>query len=436
VEADEKRNEDITTSPISEETRVISPNGKVVKITPDLEFIESLKNQVGNQFKICMQCGTCSATCDISPDKAAFPCKEMAWANWGMKDLLMGDPDVWLCHQCNDCSESCPRGARPGDVLSAIRRESIIENAFPRFMGRFVNRPSNVPLLFAFPAILLTLLLYVKGPIERALGLAEPAGERIIYSYSSEFPHWLLNSFFLLVTLFAFVALGVGAKRFWRSMKRFDKRNGVVTPIKTGFQSFIAAFKKIVLHQDLHTCKSMHSRSKTHMAVAFGFIALFATSLWVITIRINPIVSGPFIYPLNFWSPWKILANIGGLSLVVGSLWMWWDRIKDPANSPVNRYFDWSLLTMLILVGLSGFATELLHFVRLEPHRHLVYFIHLLLISTLFIYLPYSKFAHTIYRATAMIYAEKYGRLKELDNLPEKNVIVKEKVAEEVEVSA
>ena len=91
-----------------------------VVIEPDLEFIRDLSRQTGEPYKKCFQCGTCAATCPISPDMHPFPRKEMAWAAWGMKDRLVADPDVWLCHQCNDCSLRCPRGARPGDVLAAV----------------------------------------------------------------------------------------------------------------------------------------------------------------------------------------------------------------------------------------------------------------------------------------------------------------------------
>jgi quinone-modifying oxidoreductase subunit QmoC len=76
----------------------------------------------------------------------------------------------------------------------------------------------------------------------------------------------------------------------------------------------------------------------------------------------------------------------------------------------------------LSIVTLTGFVTEVLHYVRLEPHRHIAYFAHLVFISALFLYLPYSKFSHIIYRTVAMIYAEFSGRNEtEVTSLAEKN---------------
>jgi len=51
-----------------------------------------------------------------------------------------------------------------------------------------------------------------------------------------------------------------------------------------------------------------------------------------------------------------------------------------------------------------------MHYLRLEPHRHATYLIHLIFVFALIIYLPYSKLAHVIYRTTALVYAEHTGR--------------------------
>ena len=111
-----------------------TPEGsEPVWIDPDLDFIRWLGTQGAESFKKCFQCGTCSATCPISPETEPFPRKEMAWAAWGMKDRLLKDPDVWLCHHCNDCSTRCPRGGRPGDVLAALRQQSVLHYSIPGF---------------------------------------------------------------------------------------------------------------------------------------------------------------------------------------------------------------------------------------------------------------------------------------------------------------
>jgi quinone-modifying oxidoreductase subunit QmoC len=334
----------------------------------------------------------------------------MAWAAWGMKRRLLEDPDVWLCHQCNDCSTRCPRGARPGDVLGAIRQECVRHYAVPRFLGRWVSQPHSIPLLLGIPAALLTLALALKDPIEAALGISHPAGPDIVFAYSSLFPHWLLNSFFGLFSVLALLALVTGVARFWRAMKAALPHDRIATPAKRPISSITAALKSIVTHDSFTQCTTAYPRFRSHLAVFFGFIALSLVAIWVITARYNPLIQGDFIYPFGFWNPWKLLANAGGIALVVGCLLMVRDRMRDSAQGHAGSYVDWALLAVLLLVALSGFATEVLHYLRLEPHRHIAYFVHLIFVFVVLMYLPYSKLAHLAYRATAMIFAEYSGR--------------------------
>lgn len=382
-------------------------------LEPDLDFILGLKKQGGGSLASCFQCGTCSAACDLSPDARPFPRKEMAWANFGMKDRLLTDVDVWLCHQCNDCSTRCPRGAQPGNVLAAVRQASVLHYSFPRILGRWAGRPHCLPLLLGISCLVLTLSLVVRDPIEEFLGIAEYRGEDIVYSYSHLFPQWLLNSLFGLSTAIILLASWVGVARFWKALKGTLPKERLENPSKSLFSSFRTVLWSIFRHEDFAACTSARSRLVSHYCVIFGFLALCVVTVWVITAQINPLIRTDFIYPFAFLSPWKILANVGGGALLVGCLLMIRDRLAIDERVGPGSYFDWFLIGMLFLTTVSGFATELLHYMRLEPHRHVMYFGHLVFIFTLLIYLPYSKFAHMLYRTAALVFADRFNRRSE-----------------------
>jgi quinone-modifying oxidoreductase subunit QmoC len=268
-----------------------------------------------------------------------------------------------------------------------------------------------LPILLAIPAALLAIALFFRDDFIAAFGITPNTGDRIIFSYSRTFPHWLINSFFFFFSFLALIAVIVGVVRFWRGMKAGDVHGRAAAPPARGvFASFLTVLRKAFTHEQFRQCGTAKARYLSHMAVFWGFIALSVVTLWVITCRVNPLIPDGFVYPFNFWSPWKILANLGGLAILFGGSVMLWDRLRADQPGGGTRYIDGWLLTTLLLVVLTGFLTEFLHYIRLEPHRHAAYFSHLAFIFTLIVYLPYSKFAHVVYRVTAMVYAEHIGR--------------------------
>jgi quinone-modifying oxidoreductase subunit QmoC len=394
------------TESISKKTQDTRP----LLVEPDLEFVRSLGKRGGVGFKKCIQCGTCAGTCTLSPDEQAFPCKEMSWATWGMKQHLLEDIDVWLCHQCNDCSTQCPRGAQPGDILSAIRQDCVQHYSSPRFLARWANQPQGLLLLLGISAFFLVLALKVKEPLENILGFSEQLGDRIVYAYSSVFPHWLLNIFFGLFSFLTIILAMLGVIRFWKTLNRTGAIGNHTHPVKGIWASIGTTLKSIIIHDKFSVCERSHPRLWSHMLVFFGFAALTVVTLWVIMAGLNPLLKKDFIYPFGLFSPWKLLANAGGLALLIGLALMTFERAKDSRKGMISSYSDWIFLTILGMVVISGFVTEVLHYVRLEPHRHVAYFTHLLFVFSLLMYMPFSKFAHIVYRTTAMVYSEYYGR--------------------------
>jgi nitrate reductase gamma subunit len=79
--------------------------------------------------------------------------------------------------------------------------------------------------------------------------------------------------------------------------------------------------------------------------------------------------------------------------------------------------FDWIFAWLLLGVGATGFAVEVFRFTvgpepgaALRTTAYATYFVHLVLVFQLLVYLPFSKFAHVLYRTVAMVYAEHTGR--------------------------
>lgn len=374
----------------------------MTKIKPDLRFIEGIIEGGGTSLKKCFQCATCSVICSLSPDKKPFPRKEMIWASWGLKKRLMVDPDIWLCYQCGDCTSYCPRGAKPSEVLSAIRKIAISHYAFPSFLAKIIEKPKFLPLLILISSFLLGLSLFLKGALS-SLFVSSEMG-KIIYPSTPIFPRWLLNSLFLSFSILVFILSFIGVFRFFLAINRANPN----TPKAKLGKSILLALKEIITHNNFLSCNINKKRFLSHSFVFFGFIALFIVGMWVMTAGINPIFQKGFIYPFNLLNPLKIMANLGGLFLIAGCLIMARERLSN--KEKMGTYFDWIFIFLLLFVATSGFATELLHYLRIDSLRYILYFIHLASVVLLFLFLPYSKFAHLLYRTIAMIHSEYYGR--------------------------
>jgi nitrate reductase gamma subunit len=181
-------------------------------------------------------------------------------------------------------------------------------------------------------------------------------------------------------------------------------------------------------------------------------LGLVAADLWIIFAPFNPLLHG-LVYPLGPSEPWKFVANIAGLTLLIGICDMMRQRVQrnpttlqsiserhtsstsganerktnqefsqsDREIETTGTYSDWLLLIGVAATVITGFATELLHFARLDTLRWSFYVIHLFVVLTLLLVLPYSKLAHVAYRTAAFAFVERYGiRRNTTMNSPEK----------------
>jgi len=370
-------------------------------VEPDVGFINEVKKLGGGDLKKCFQCATCSVACPISPDNKPFPRKEMIAASWGLKDKLIGNGDVWLCHNCGDCSTLCPRGAKPGDVLAAIRAYAITEYGPFKAIGELLNDAKKLPIVLGIPAVLFLIVGLITGLLDFT-----PEGDKIVHAHF--FSTWLVDIVMLSAAIWAVANFAVGLKRFIADMHQNALQEGKTDIQTIDPKGFIMGLVRIILpilkHDKFSECSENKDRATAHMMVLFGFIGLFIVTSIFFVVLYGFQIHGPY----SQLNPVKWLANVAGVSLVIGSLLMIKNRLAK--KDQVSTYKDWWLISWALALGATGLLTEMTRLAGMAGISYTLYYIHLMFVWSLFFFIPYSKLAHLVYRTTAMAYNEYIGR--------------------------
>jgi len=370
-------------------------------VEPDPKFVKEIINAGGKSLKKCFQCATCSVVCPLSPDKDPFPRKEMIWAQWGLKEKLLADPDIWLCHQCNDCSAQCPRGAKPGEVLGALRAVAIANYSFPSFFGKLFHSPVFLPVLFLIPVVLLGIYFSI-------FGFHIPEGEVV---FSNFIDHTHVEIVGMALGAYVILAILIGLWRYWRAITADKGRiinvpiglEGKVEQTETFWGALIPALIDIIFHNKFKECGEANYRYFAHLGVFYGFILLGISTLGAVVYLLMGRELG-----LPVTDPVKIIGNVGAVMLLAGCTWLVYARIVKGDKFGVGSYFDWYFLGILYLVGITGALTELARLLQ-STVAYWLYLVHLVVVFALLIYAPYSKFAHLAYRAITMVYERCYA---------------------------
>lgn len=385
-----------------------------MNVQPDINFIKSMKEAGGDTLKQCYQCATCSVACPLSSDGDPFPRKQMILSQWGMKDKLLADPNVFLCHHCGDCSDACPRGAKPGDVLGAIRAYAYQHYGWPSGLAKLCSSAKNLPMLIGIPAVTIFVLWLISG------GMHIPAGEKFAHvGYTHFFGHWdfrLLSKNVLFIDIIMLSAVGIAAFSLYKAIssmwKKMEENLGIGEVLyRPSVSLFIKDFlwpslKEIVSHNRFRECTVNADRVRGHLPLMLAFIGLFIVTIYS---AFTQDVIGIFIPsmhgPISMWNPIKLLANVSAVAMIVGIGILWMNRTKMEADGQAsNTFYDWFLIWMIAGVGVTGLAAELLRLVGIPSLGYVVYYLHLVSVMMLFLYLPYTKFAHIVFRTFAMAF--------------------------------
>lgn len=357
-------------------------------LIPVLNLQES---EVERQMTICNACRYCEGFCAVFPAMT----RRLEFSKADIHYLAN------LCHNCGACLSACQYAAphefavNVPKAMAKVRLDTYAEYAWPQALGTLYQR-NGLTLALASGAGLaffLCLTLMIMGNLFTAM----PGG-----NFYGIFPHNTLALMFGAVFGFAVLALGIGVRRFWRNVSPAQS----TLPLKAS-----AALEATANVAQLKYLDGGHGegcnnaddkftlwRRRFHHLTFYGFMLCFAATG----------TATLYHYLLDWSAPYPIfslpvmLGIVGGIGLLVGPAGLLWMNLRrNPAQGDENQKpMDRGFIALLLLVSGSGLA--LLAF-RESSALGLLLAVHLGLVMAFFLTMPYSKFAHGIFRSAALL---------------------------------
>jgi len=93
------------------------------------EIVEVIKENGGDAFKYCYQCGLCDTLCPWNRVMAFSMRKIVRQATFGLTEIE--NEEIWRCTTCGRCPQRCPRGVKIIESVVSLRRIATEYGVFP-----------------------------------------------------------------------------------------------------------------------------------------------------------------------------------------------------------------------------------------------------------------------------------------------------------------
>jgi len=381
----------------------------------DPTFLKDLKKIGPLDASACFNCGNCTAVCPLSIANDAFPRKMIRLAQIGASERLMAHKELWLCYYCGTCSDTCPRQADPGEFM-AVARRWVIASFDPTGIARMLYTSKIFTWVFmaALTAIFALFLLAGAGPMKKDSPQLFAGHESSAGFLQSD----MIHNMGLIVIAIAVLATVVGLVRMVMRLSKAlphppeqeenaSKRPGFIGRLIKGFKVTIT---ELAAHKRFRDCNEdekaapwYRSRWFVHWSIMWGFIMLgVVTGIDFLLVLVADKIPGQ---PVPLWHPTRLLGTVFGLLLLYGTSVAIISRIIKPDKySSHSLLSDWLFIWLLFLCPLTGFLTEIaLYLPAGATWGYISFLVHVILGMEIVILLPFTKFAHAMYRPLALL---------------------------------
>jgi len=373
-----------------------------VRVEPNL--LNELKEFGAVGIEKCYNCGNCTAICSLSTDDDPFPRRMIRMAQLGMQDALLGSKELWLCYNCGDCSETCPQQAEPAKFMAAARCYAVTHYSPFKISTLFCKKPILGGFIAALMVLFFGAFMITEGETMATDSLKLFGFIPYELIHTAGLVAMILISLISLVTIFNMMSRIAHANKL--SAKSFFGGSRM---------NWLQAFWDAVMVQSIGQkryrtdCEAREniqvwylSKWFVHAATMWGFLGLlFATALNYLLDIVGLKPTGTFV---PIWYPTRLIGTLSGLLFMYGVTVLLIKRWRsvDKAHS-FSRPSDWTFLTLLWFSGVSGFIIEIALYLPQAPvWGYWMFIFHVAVSIVLLLLLPFTKFAHSIYRIVAL----------------------------------
>ena len=91
-------------------------------------FVNEIASVPGGEgIRLCIQCGTCTASCPNVDRMEHTPSQLIALARAGLRDEVLSSNAMWYCLSCYLCTVRCPRGIKQTELMHTLEYLAVQE---------------------------------------------------------------------------------------------------------------------------------------------------------------------------------------------------------------------------------------------------------------------------------------------------------------------
>src|SRR3979411_1750382 len=341
----------------------------------------SILEEADRLMTVCNSCRYCEGLC------AVFPAMEMR------RSFSDGDLNYLanLCHSCGACYTDCQFSpphefnVNVPQTLAIARNDSYAAYAWPRaFSGVFARNGLVISIVAALSVAAFIFVFAALNDRQVLFGVHTGPG-----AFYKLMPHNAMAALFGAVFLYAIVALGMGVRAFWRDI---GEPIGMHADAGSILQAIRDAGELRYLDGGGVGCfneddRPTDRRKIFHHLTFYGFVLCFASTC--VATLYHYLFAGEA--PSPWWALPVVLGTLGGIGLLIGPAGLLaakWKR--DPVLVDETRTgMDVAFIAMLFMTSLTGMALLLW---RDTPAMGPLLALHLGVVFSLFITMPYGKF--------------------------------------------